>query len=118
MEVSMADNKKAKEFKELVAYREGADRGKQEEYLVRTLMAVVAERTKNRDRLSDHEVLKALGIDKTDDVYAAIKMAGSSIIYAAVAKMLLDDYSDGLDVIRSEVTKRMQEAISRDKKLQ
>lgn len=73
---------------------------------------------RNRDRLSDHEVLKALGIDKTDAVYTAIKMAGNRTIYAAMAKMLLDDYSDGLDDIRSEVTKRMQEAISRDKKLQ
>ena len=118
MEVSMADNKKAEEFKELVAHREGIDRDNQEQYLIRTLMAVVAERVKNKDQLSDHDVLKVLDIDKTVDVYTTIKMAGSCTIYAAVAKMLLDDSSDGLDVIRSEVTKRMQEAISRDKKIQ
>ena len=65
-----------------------------------------------------HDVLKVLDIDKTVDVYTAIKMAGNRTIYAAVAKMLLDDSSDGLDVIRLEVTKRMQEAISRYKKFQ
>ena len=34
----MADNKKAEEFKELVANREGIDRDNQEQYLIRTLL--------------------------------------------------------------------------------
>lgn len=116
----MANNEQVEnlDFNALVTLRAGSKvRKVQEEYLVRTLMAVVAERTKNRDGLSDHEVLKALGIDKTDDVYATIKMAGSSIIYAAVAKMLLDDPSQGLDTVRVEVAKRIHEAINRDKEI-
>lgn len=107
------------EFNALIAGREGPERKKQEVYIVRVLMALVAERSNGGAQPSDDiSVLKALGLDDADKVFATLKEAKDKTIYSAVAKLLLDDSSDKWDIVRVAIEKHMQAAINRDEKNQ
>ena len=106
-------------FGKFIAVRVGSDRNVQENLLICILKELVAERSGGNVKPSDDMgVFNALGVADKDNMYEAIKIAGGKTIYSAIAKMLLDDPSHGLDMIRLAVKNRIQEKINKDKIIQ
>ena len=96
----MANNGNIDEFNALVTNREGHDRKKQEDYLIGVLKTLVVNRSKGSVQPSDDiSVLKMLGVEDADNVFAAIKTAGGEPIYSAIAKLLLDDSNNKWDIV-------------------
>lgn len=115
----MDKNVTIEEFCKFIAVNVESDRNKQEDCLIYHLKAVVAERSGGNVKPSDDMgVFNALGVADKDHMYEAIKIAGGKTIYSAIAKMLLDDPSHGLDMIRLAVKNRIQEKINKDKIIQ
>ena len=115
----MDKNVTIEEFCKFIAFRVGSDRNVQENLLIRILKELVAERSGGNVKPSDDMgVFNALGVADKDHMYEAIKIAGGKTIYSAIAKMLLDDPSHGLDMIRLAVKNRIQEKIYKDKIIQ
>ena len=107
------------EFSKFIAVRVESDRNAQENLLSRILKALVAERSGGNVKPSDDMgVFNALEVEDKGHMYEAIKIAGGKTIYSAIAKMLLDDPSHGLDMIRLAVKNRIQEKINKDKIIQ
>ena len=104
------------EFNALVERREGTDRKKQENYLVRLLKSLVKDRAESDMKLSDENVLKVLGVTNMECMHMIASMPGD--IYSAMAKSLLDNPDCELDVIRGEVAKRIQDTIEQEVKIQ
>ena len=97
------------EFNALVTSSEGPDRNKQEECLIKVLIALMSGRLEKGVQPSDDRiVLDALGITGVESVSATITNAGTKPIYSAIARMLLDNSSHDLDVARAKVACSIQ----------
>ena len=117
--MEMNKNVTVEELGKLVAVRVGSDRNAQENLLIHILKAIVAEQSGGTVKPSDDMgVFNALGVGDKDHMYEAIKIAGGKTIYSAIVKMLLDDPSHGLDMIRLSVKNHIQEKINQDKIIQ
>ena len=112
----MANRVEINEINAIVERREGTDKVKQENYLIRVLKSIVAECAEYDMNMSDENVLKVLGVTDMESVYMIANVSGN--IYSAMAKSLLDNPDYRLDVIRGEVVKRIHDRIEQEVKIQ
>lgn len=89
----------------LVTQCVGADRTKQEVYLVRVIMKLLIERYGRGPYFSDSNVIQVHKLLTSEDFDLAMKML--DVVYASAAKELLDVPCRDMLGVRSEVIKYM-----------
>ena len=104
------------DLKVLVVQCAGAEREKQEVYLVRAIMKILIERYGRGPYFPDSNVLQMHESLTNEDVDLAMKML--DVVYASVARALLDDSCHDMLGIRSEVIKYMQSDLERMRETQ
>ena len=96
------------EFNAFVAKCAGSDEKEvQASYLVRILKEMVAKCSRQGSKLSDDNVLKAIGVTSVESIFAVMEKPGD--IYSVVRKSLLENPSLDWDVVRLKVKTHIQE---------